>query len=121
MDLTEYRVEVAAALADACVGTNWNVYDLPHENVEPPCYVLLWGGAQLGLPWLVGPKTPCFYDANLDVRAISTRIEPDTGIEILERMVSAAVAHLDKKQHPVRAVSPPAAYLVNGVNFQSAV
>lgn len=114
--LTDLRTVIATALGDACVGTDWQVYPLPVESPQPSCYLLLWSD-----PWLEGPVTSCFHRARLDVRVIGPRIQPDTGVEVLERMIEAAALPLEHSGHPIRLVSTPEPYVIDGVQYQSAV
>lgn len=113
--LADLRSEVADALGRACAGTSWSVYALPIESPSPPCYLLLWAD-----PWLE-PRTHCTFAAQLSIRVIGPRIEPDTGLEMLERMVEAAAPELENAKHPIRSVSAPGPYTINNVAYQSAV
>jgi hypothetical protein len=65
-------------------------------------------------------RTFCQYDAALSVRAISGRLEPDPGIEILEEMIELAVGALDADRLAPSYVNGPHPLMVASITYQAA-
>ena len=116
-ELATLRGQVVDALRTASAPhTDWAVLDQPVDGLTPPAFIVMWSE-----PMLFGPTTSCVYSAGVDIRIVSTRVEPGVGLDVLELMVETAVSALVEARHPIRQVSKPAPYDVDGVRYQSVV
>jgi len=121
--LGEVRAQAAAALAPAQPGDP-NVFAGFVDALDPPSLLLMWG-----TPW-VEPRSMVsgmstrrgYWDANLSVLLIAGRLEPGTGVDTLEQLVSYTFDRLmaDSYQWPRPSSTPPRPWQVGGVNYLGA-
>lgn len=112
MTPAELRARVAAALEP--LDPDWSVSDGPVDSVTPPAFVLSWSD-----PWLL-PLAVCSWRASLDVIAVSARIEPLPGLEILEALIGAALPALAGASVGFVQVGAPRPFEIGGLTYQAA-
>jgi hypothetical protein len=97
LDLSEVRGRAATALAPD-TSDDPDVYVEMVDTVYPPCLLLDWGD-----PWLT-PRTvqggAGLWDARFVIWAISSRVSPGPGVEMLEGLVAFVVARLKADGYP---------------------
>lgn len=107
-----FRERVATALAPPVDAEEpWTVSAGPVDSFTPPGYLLSWGD-EWGMP-----ATFCDYLVRLDVIAISFRIDPDPGLETLERLVEGALIALRDAGLPEASFSAPSRFDIGGVPY----
>jgi hypothetical protein len=112
----DVRTFVANALQTVIdANPEWSLCPLPVDALTPPAYVLTWAD-----PWVPRALTHCAYAAQLGIRCVSARIDPDPGIELLETMVELALDALTTAGLPATYVSTPAPLELGGLNYQAA-
>jgi len=65
----------------------------PVDAVDPPALVLSWDD-----PWLTY-DTACIWRAQLTVVCFAGRVEPDAGVETLERLASYVIGRLQADRY----------------------
>lgn len=107
--------EVLAAVAD----TDPVVFTDVVDSLTPPALMLGWDD-----PWLtpgVGVATmgPCLWTARLQVTCVAGRLEPGSGIDVLEQLVSLVIARMrsDAYRWPLDRVSAPLQRDLAGVSY----
>jgi len=111
--LGDLRASVAGMLGQIAevVAGAWTVHPNVVDAISPPAFMLVWAD-----PWLARTAV-CTYDARLSLLAVSARIEPDPGIEILESMVEAALGAITD---PAVEVLAPFGFELGGLRYQAA-
>lgn len=116
--VSDLRDSVNAALVLAVnenTNANWNVYSSPLESPTPPCFTVQWGDPMLR------PLTFCTQMARIEVRCVAPSTEPDSGLEVLERMIEAATVQLGRARLRVMNTSRPGPFSINNARFLSSL
>lgn len=119
--LLELRARAAAALAPAG-DSDPPVFADAVDSLVPPALMLDWDD-----PWLepgAGLTTlgPCLWTARLVVICIAGRLEPGSGVDVLEQLVVHVVTRLkaDPYSWPLEGVSAPLQRDLGGVSYLAA-
>ena len=119
LTITNARVEAAAALAPVA-DDDPEVYPNLVDAVDPPALMVGWGD-----PWIdTAPATMgrTLFRVRLVVWAIAGRLEPDAGVEMLERLVGHVVGRLADSPYPwgLPTASAPAWFTFGNVDYIAA-
>ena len=89
----------------------------PLDAVEPPCVRIGWAE-----PWLEPFGQAGVFSARLEAFCIAARIEPETGFEAIEELVTRTAAAFTRDVYPwpVSYVGAPRAYEVAGKSYLAA-
>lgn len=114
--LVDVRPKLLAVLAPIA-DDDPNVVDVV-DSISPPTYMIGWGQ-----PWLT-PMTVggCNWSTRIIVLSVAGRIDPTSGMDRLENMVTSALARLsgDADRWPVEAVNVPERVEIGGVSYLAA-
>lgn len=119
LTLDAVRAQAAAALAPS-EPDDPDVHDDVVDAIHPPCVMLVWDD-----PWLE-PQTPRgmsngsgYWSAQFTVRCIAGRVDVESGIETLERMVALVLGRLlaDSYTWPAATLSAPRVLQIANVDY----
>ena len=83
------QVEAALAVVPEVAAGDWSIANTALDAVQPPVFILEWGPD----PWRQ-IKTMCVDDLQMEVIAVSARLNPEGNMPLLEAMVDGAIAAL---------------------------
>lgn len=114
--LVDARAKASAVLEAALISSDAIVVG-PLDAIEPPCIRVGWAD-----PWLEPEGQAAVWEARLEVLCIAARVEPGSGYEVLEQLVTIATAAFARADYPypVAVVGAPRGYEVGGVPCLSA-
>jgi hypothetical protein len=119
--LEELRPAAAAVLAPV-EDTDPYVFTDRVDSLEPPALVIEWDD-----PWLeagVGLTTmgPCLYTARLQITCVAGRLDPGSGIDVLDQLVAYVLRRMrsDPYRWPLDRVSAPLQRDLAGVTYLAA-
>jgi hypothetical protein len=106
LPLGEVRATVAAVLAPPA-GSDLNVHPDYPDAIEPPALLLIWDE-----PWITPePRTIgyCQWTARLIIWCLAGRVEPSSGIDKLEELVSYTIGRMQADPHtwPAATLAAP--------------
>jgi hypothetical protein len=115
--LADVRARAAAALAPASSDDPEVIVDVV-DALSPPALLLLWSD-----PWLT-PRTigSCYFDAQFEVLAVASRVEPGPGLAKLEELVSYTIDRLqaDDYSWPPLTLYAPRRFEIGNITYLGA-
>jgi hypothetical protein len=114
--LTDLRARAAAALAPVTDDDPAVFLDVV-DALTPPAILLVWGD-----PWLTPQALRGWFDAQLEILCVASRVEPGPGITTLETLVTYAITRLraDGYPWPQASSQAPRIFEIAGVPYLGA-
>lgn len=116
MNQAGFRAAVAQALRGVpqVVAGDWAVFAQPVDALQPPAYLLAW------VDPMRARQTVCTDQAQLEVVAVTARLEPEPNYDLADAMVDAAhAALLGAGLRPWQSLAP-AAYPLASLTYWAA-